>query len=98
LVADGIMSALGNREKIENLSERRELSDAARALLADQAFGYVYRQLRNQWFNELLDQPHASVRQDEAAARLRALDLIPVALGNLLGNYRVDAQKKARNG
>ena len=47
---------------------------------------------------DVLDQPHASVRQDEAAARLRALDLIPVALSNLLGNYRVDAQKKARNG
>jgi hypothetical protein len=92
------MSALGNREKIENLSDRRELSAAARALLGDKAFGYVYRQLRNQWFNEILDCPHASVRQDELAARLRALDLIPVALGNLLDNYRVDAQKAARNG
>jgi len=91
------MSALGSREKIENLSERRELSAAAKALLSDQAFGYVYRQLRNQWFNELLDTPHAGERQDEIAARLRALDLIPVALGNLLDNYRVDAQRSARN-
>jgi hypothetical protein len=97
LVADDDMSALGSNSKIENLSERRELSDAAKALLADKAFGHVYRQLRQQWFNELLDQQHAGVRQDELAARLRALDIIPVALGNLLDNYRVDAQRSARN-
>ena len=98
MVADDQMSALGQNSRIENLSERRELSAAAKALLADQAFGHVYRQLRQQWFNELLDIPHAGVRQDELAARLRALDVIPVALGNLLDNYRVDAQRSARNG
>jgi hypothetical protein len=92
------MSALGTNSKIENLSERRELSDAAKALLADKAFGHVYRQLRQQWFNELLELPNAGVRQDELAARLRALDVIPVALANLLENYRVDAQRAARNG
>jgi hypothetical protein len=91
------MSALGSNSKIENLSERRELSDAAKALLNDKAFGHVYRQLRQQWFNELLELPHASVKQDELAARMRALDIIPVALGNLLDNYRVDAQRSARN-
>ena len=32
------------------------------------------------------------------AARLRALDVIPVALGNLLDNYRVDAQRSASHG
>ena len=96
MVADGQMSALGSTDKIENLSERRELSDAAKALLADKAFGHVYKQLRNQWFNELIDQPHAGVKQDELAARLRALDVIPVALGNLLVNFRLDAQQ-ARN-
>ena len=92
------MSAtLGGREKIESLSERRELSAAAKALLNDPAFGHVYRQLRNQWFNELLDLPNASVKQDELAARLRALDLIPLALGALLENYRIDAQRSARH-
>jgi hypothetical protein len=97
LVADDQMSALGSREKIENLSERRELSAAAKALLADPAFAHVYRQLRNQWFNELLDTPHAGPRQDELATRLRTLDFIPVALGALLDNYRIDAQRSARN-
>jgi hypothetical protein len=91
------MSALSSRGNIDSLSERRELSAAAKALLADKAFGHVYRQLRQQWFNELLDQPNASVKQDELAARLRALDLIPLALGALLDNYRIDAQRSARN-
>ena len=91
------MSALGNTGKVENLSERRELTDAAKALLADKAFGHVYKTLRNQWFNQLIDQPHAGVKQDELAARLRALDVIPVALGNLLVNFRLDAQRSARN-
>ena len=52
------MSALGRTGRIENLSERRELSDAAKALLADKAFGHVYLQLRHQWFDQLMDWPH----------------------------------------
>lgn len=88
---------LGSRDKVESLSERRELSGAAKALLNDQAFGHVYRQLRQQWFNELVDLPHAGPKQDELAARLRALDVIPLALGALLDNYRIDAQRSARN-
>jgi hypothetical protein len=89
------MSALGSRDKLENLSERRELSAAAKALLNDKAFAHVYRQLRQQWFNELMDLPHASVKQDELTARLRALDVIPLALGAILDNYRIDAQRSA---
>lgn len=91
------MSALGTTGRIENLSERRELSDAAKALLADKAFGHVYLELRQQWFGQLMDLPHDSPTQIELAARLRALDIIPTALAKLLENYRVDAQKAARN-
>lgn len=90
------MSALGTTGRIENLSERRELSDAAKALLADKAFGHVYLELRQQWFGQLMDLPHDSPAQVELAARLRALDVIPTALAKLLENYRVDAQR-ARN-
>lgn len=92
------MSALGSRDKIENLSERRELSAAAKALLSDKAFGHVYLELRQRWFGQLMEQPHAGVMQDELNARLRALDAIPTELGLLLDNYRVDAQRSARNG
>jgi hypothetical protein len=95
------MSALGSRDRdniVESLSERRELSAAAKALLSDKAFGYVFRKLHEQWIAQLLRSPHASEAQDELAARLRALDIILIELGLLLDNYRVDAQKAARNG
>jgi hypothetical protein len=91
------MSALGSTGRIENLSERRELSDAAKALLADKAFGTVYLELRQRWFGQLMDEPHAGPKQDELAARLRALDAIPTELGLLLTDYRTDA-RAARNG
>ena len=91
------MSAF-DRDKIENLSERRELSDAAKALLADKAFGFVYLELRQRWFGQLLEQPHDSPVQRELAARLRALDAIPTELSLLLNDYRVAAQRSARNG
>jgi hypothetical protein len=91
------MSALGTTGRIENLSERREMSDAAKALLNDKAFGHVYRVLYDQWFEQLLRQPHDSPMQVELAARLRALDLIPTMLAKLLENYRADV-RNARNG
>jgi hypothetical protein len=91
------MSALGTTGKIENLSERRELSDAAKALLNDKAFGHVYLELRQRWFGQLMQQPHACEEQDELAARLRALEAIPTELGALLNDYRVAAQRSARN-
>jgi hypothetical protein len=89
------MSALGSN-KIENLSERRELSDAAKALLADKAFGYAYLELRQRWFGELQNQPHAGPMQDELNARLRALDLLHVELALLIDNFRVDIQQQRR--
>jgi hypothetical protein len=95
-VADDHMSALGSRDNIENLSQRRELSDAAKALLADKAFGHAYLELRQLWFGQIMDLPHASPMQDELAARLRALDAIPNELGRILDNYRIDA-RSARN-
>lgn len=92
------MSALANRDRVENLSERRELSAAAKALLNDAAFSHVYNKLYNLWFRELMNERHANVAQDELCARLRALDVIPTELALLLENYRVDAQRAARNG
>ena len=46
--------------------------------------------------SSLSRQPHASPAQDELAARLRALDLIPTVLAKLLENYRADV-RSARN-
>jgi hypothetical protein len=90
------MSALGSSDRIENLSERRELSDAAKVLLSDKAFGHVYLQLRQRWFNQLMDLPGGGPVQDELTARLRALDAIPTELALLLTDYR-EAYRKQRN-
>jgi hypothetical protein len=95
------MSALGSTDNIENLSERRELSEAAKALLADKAFNYAYLQLRKLWFAELMLQPHAGVKQDELAAKLRALNALADELSAEIENYRQDARtaaEKARHG
>jgi hypothetical protein len=91
------MSALGTTGRIENLSERRELSDAAKALLADRAFGYVFRKLHEQWIAEILLTPHAGGMQDELASRLRALNTILVELTALLTDYREAAKRSGRN-
>jgi hypothetical protein len=93
------MSALlGSRDKIESLSARREISDAAKALLADKAFGHAYLELRQLWFGELMEARHAGALQDELAARLRALDAIPTELTRIIANYEKDAADAARRG
>jgi hypothetical protein len=92
------MSALGTRESIiENLSARRELSDAAKALLADKAFGHVFRKLHEQWLTELIGQKHAGPVQDELSCRLRSLDIVLLELSALLTDYREAAKRSARN-
>jgi hypothetical protein len=92
------MSALGSTDKIESLSARRELSEAARALLADKAFGHVFRSLHEQWIVELLSTPHAGPERDELVAALKALDRILKQLGLLLTDYSEAAKKAARHG
>jgi hypothetical protein len=92
------MSALGTTGRIENLSERRELSDAAKALLADKAFGHVFRKLHEQWIAEVLITPRAGPAQDELCTRLRTLDTILLELTALLSDYREAAKRSARNG
>jgi hypothetical protein len=89
------MSALGSTDNIENLSERRELSDAARALLADKAFNHAYLRLRQLWFAEVMLQPHAGPKQDELNAKLRALGAIRDELSAEIENYRQDARTAA---
>jgi hypothetical protein len=70
--------------RIESLSERRELSDAAEALLADKAFGRVYRDLYERWYAQLLDAPPGTPLQTDLVCRVRTLELMLVELGLLL--------------
>jgi hypothetical protein len=91
------MSALSDFDKITSLSERRELTDAAKVLLADRAFCYAYKQLKQRWWNQLIDLPHASELQNELMARLRALDAIPTELSAQIEGYRHDmAQQRGQ--
>jgi hypothetical protein len=75
---------LKDASRIESLSERRELSDAAKALLADKAFGHVYRDLYERWYAQLLDAPPASALQADLVCRVKTLELMLVELGLLL--------------
>jgi hypothetical protein len=82
----------------ESLSARRDLSDAAKALLEDKAFGHAMLQLRKRWFAELMEQTAAGERQNEIAARLRALETIPAEIAALMSDYRVAAMRERRHG
>ena len=69
---------------VQSLSERRELTDAARVLLRDKAFGHVYWSLHERWYNELVHLPHSGPKQDEMVAKLRAIEEFLIELGLLL--------------
>jgi hypothetical protein len=91
------MSALGSTDNVESLSQRRELSDAAQVLLADKAFSHALLELRKRWFGELMLLPHASPKQDELTARIRALEAFGTELAALAESYRNDLKMKARH-
>lgn len=82
--------------RIESLSERRELSDAAKALMHDKAFGHAYRDLYERWYAQLLDAPHASALQAQMVARVHTLELMLVELGLLIERTRQEPLR-ARN-
>lgn len=73
---------------IESLSQRRELNEAAKALLADKAFGYAVCEMQRRWYGQLVALPHDGPAQAEMAARLRALEALPNELGRLISDYR----------
>lgn len=91
------MSALGTTAKVITLSEQRELSEAARALLNDKAFGHVFLTLQQRYVGQLIGLPHGSPIQEELCSRLRTLEIILAELGTLLTDHR-EAAKRARNG
>jgi hypothetical protein len=80
------MSVLNAR--IDSLSERRELSDAAKALLADKAFGHAFRAIYERWYAQLLDAAPGSPQQCDLVACIRTLEHLLVELGLLLQTPR----------
>ena len=90
------MTAWDKDRVVENLSQRRELSEAAKALLNDRAFGHCYLDLRQRWFGLLMDEKHAGAAQDELCARLRGLEELLIEIGLLLTDYREASRKQAQ--
>jgi hypothetical protein len=87
------MSVLNAR--IESLSQRRELNDAAKALLADKAFGHAYRDLYERWYAQLLDAPPGSAAQTSLVAQIRTLEILLVELGLMLMKPREQPLRSA---
>lgn len=83
------MTTAADKEKlIQSLSERRELKDAAKALLADPAFSHAFFILRERWYGAILAQPHDGPKQAEAVARLRGLEEMLDELARLIEDKR----------
>ena len=76
-------------EEKRTLEEKRELSEAATAFLADKSCQTAILSLRQRYFGLLLQEQAASPRQIELCARLRALDDFPHELGTLVNDYRM---------
>jgi hypothetical protein len=79
----------------DDISKKRELSEAAKLLLEDKAFLSALLSLRQRWFGELLIEPGNTLRQQELCSMLRALELLPHELGTLVNDYRI-ALRNAR--
>ena len=91
------MSVLNASARIESLSERREISDAAKALLRDKAFGKIYRDLYERWYAQLLDAPPFTAQQADLVARVRTLELLVVELGLLQQQPPQEPLRQQRN-
>lgn len=77
---------------MSDLPEKKELADAAKALMADQAFQSAVLSLRKRWFGQLLEEQGATLRQAELCSMLRALELLPHELGTLVNDYKMAVQ------
>lgn len=82
-----MMTAKDKDKAVESLSQRRELSDAAKALMNDKAFSHVYWTLHERWYGALVQHKHAGPAQDECVARLRAIEDFVIELTLLLGEH-----------
>jgi hypothetical protein len=80
---------------MNDLSNKKELADAARDLLDNKAFAHSILELRKRLFEELL-----GCHADELAefrAQIKALESIPTELTILMNNYKM-AIRQQRNG
>lgn len=66
--------------------ETKELANEASALLANRAFITAVKELRMQWFGEMMNDKTDGPKVQELAIKLRALEAIPAMLDHLMAN------------
>lgn len=72
---------------MNDLSQKRELHEAAKALLDDKAFTEAIKGLRKLWFDELMTAADTAERKLELVAKIKALEAIPGSLQAIMGDY-----------
>ena len=90
------MTAEDKEKVIESLSQRREINEAAKALIADKAFGHCWMAMRQELFAQLMAEKRAGPGQDEICAKLRAQEELFARLGKLIENYHAE-QRMSRH-
>jgi hypothetical protein len=81
----------------DDLSKKKELSDAASGLLSDKAFLQAILSLRKRWFDQLMGDLKAK-QQAELVAMLKALDTIPAELGTIINDYKMAMNRQQKHG
>lgn len=75
-----------------DLSQKKELADAARGLSEDRAFTQAILSLRKRWFDDLLAADDVA-KVLELKAQIKALEAIPKELNVLINDYKMAAKR-----
>jgi hypothetical protein len=78
--------------KKEGLDVKRARAAEAKELLENKAFQYATLKLRQQWFQELLNNGGGDLTGARLCARISALEAVATELALLIKNYQMDAR------
>jgi hypothetical protein len=82
---------------MNDLSQKRELSESAGELTDSKAFQQALLDLRKHWFNELMTAADGTERKLELIAHIKALEIIPAQLKIYIADYK-SALKQQKHG
>lgn len=80
---------------MNDLSQKRELHDQARDLLAAKVFTDAVLDLRKRWFAELMDGAATTEQKLALIERIKALEAIPQALQAIINDYTMAKRRDA---
>jgi hypothetical protein len=81
----------------DDLSQKRELANAAKDLGEDPAFKQAILDLRKHWFNELMTAAHTKGERNELVAKLKALETLPAQLNVYIADYRAALKQQQKH-